>query len=125
MKLKAIIFDFDGVVHNTFELAYQTHIETLGETITVEEYKALFDGNLYENLSSDSGKCAKERSKFMNHYFKVQNEKFRCLEIEGHIKKFLEKMSETYLLFIILLIKKLLLRSIFTIMSLHTFLRKY
>lgn len=39
---KAIIFDFDGVIHDTFELAYKVNVEILGESLTKEKYRDFF-----------------------------------------------------------------------------------
>ena len=46
--IKAIIFDFDGVIHNTLELAYKIN-KKLGAMATLEEYKDFFNGNIYQH----------------------------------------------------------------------------
>ena len=35
--MKAIIFDFDGVIHDTFELAYKINVEISGESLAEEK----------------------------------------------------------------------------------------
>lgn len=44
--MKAIIFDFDGIIHDTFELAYEIHKQFNPEN-TREKYRSYFDGNLF------------------------------------------------------------------------------
>ena len=90
--MKTIIFDFDGVIHDTFELAYNINVEVLGKNLTKEEYKDFFNKNIFKRAEN------KENSE---KFFKVQNEAFKYLKLEKNIKKFLEKLSEDYLLFII------------------------
>ena len=43
--IKEIIFDFDGVIHDTFEENYKINVE-LNHGISREEYKSWFDGKL-------------------------------------------------------------------------------
>ncbi|MFH1521578.1 MAG: HAD hydrolase-like protein [archaeon] len=91
--MKVIVFDFDGVIHNTFELAYQLNVQILGSHLTREEYRDFFDGNIY-----DRAEITKDASK---EFFELQNEAFRFLKIEEKIKESLIKLAEKYLLFII------------------------
>ena len=45
INLKAIIFDFDGVIHDTLEDLHKVHCDTL-EKLTLEEMKdKVFSGN--------------------------------------------------------------------------------
>jgi len=49
MENKAILFDFDGVIVDTFELSLTISRE-VGYTFTPEEYRKLFEGNIYTAL---------------------------------------------------------------------------
>jgi len=91
--MKAIIFDFDGVIHDDFELAYQINAKVLGKKFTREKYRDFFDGNIYKHPEVTKEGTAK--------YFKMQNEVFKHLVLEEKIKKFLKKLSKSYPLFII------------------------
>jgi beta-phosphoglucomutase-like phosphatase (HAD superfamily) len=35
--MKTIIFDFDGVIHDTFELAYEINVGIFGKNLTKEK----------------------------------------------------------------------------------------
>jgi len=49
MKLKAVIFDYDGVIHDTFDF-HKQHIEAFtGKPINAEEYRDAHNGNFFTN----------------------------------------------------------------------------
>ena len=91
--IKAIIFDFDGVIHDTFELVYKINLEVLKHNISRDEYRDFFDDNLYK-----SSKITKESAR---QFFEKQNKAFQHLKIEKNIKEFLKKLYEKHSLFII------------------------
>jgi len=91
--MKTIIFDFDGVIHDTFDLAYKINVGIFGENFTEEKYRDIFNGNIYKNIE-----VSKKNS---DNFFKLQNEAFKYLKIDENIKKNLEKLSKEYPLFII------------------------
>ncbi len=90
--IKAIIFDFDGVIHDTLELAFNIN-KIIFPGITLNEYKDFFNGNIY-----DREKVTPEVSK---KYFEMQEEEFKKLKIENEIKSELLKMQNKFELFII------------------------
>ncbi|MEA2088677.1 MAG: HAD-IA family hydrolase [Patescibacteria group bacterium] len=91
--MKTIIFDFDGVIHNTFELAYNINVKVLGKNLTKEEYKDFFNGNIFKREEMNKKNVEK--------FFKMQNKAFKYLKLEKNIKKILKKLSKKYTLFII------------------------
>lgn len=91
--MKTIIFDFDGVIHDTFELAYKINTKLFGEGLTEEKYRDFFNGNIFE--------CTETTKKDNDNFFELQNEAFKYLKIDENIKKNLEKLSKKYLLFIV------------------------
>jgi len=91
--MKAIIFDFDGVIHDTFELAYKVNVEVFGDRFSEEDYRSLFDGNIY-----DKAEITEENSR---KFFELQNDSFKSLKIEENVKENLVKLADKYLLFII------------------------
>lgn len=95
--MEAIIFDFDGVIHDTFELCYQINTEVSGKDLTREQLRDFHNGNLFEKVVIDEGKEKTESEQ----YYKLQNETYKYLKIDENIKANLEKMSEKYSLFII------------------------
>ncbi|OGL66011.1 hypothetical protein A3B21_00590 [Candidatus Uhrbacteria bacterium RIFCSPLOWO2_01_FULL_47_24] len=48
--MKLILVDFDGVIVNTFEIAYKIIAELNPNPPTKEEYRGFFDGNIYKAL---------------------------------------------------------------------------
>ena len=95
--MKAIIFDFDGVIHDTFELAYGINVEITGGKITKEKYRDFFNGNIFERKVDDAEKEEVSIKKF----YELQNEAFKLLKLEENIKKNLKKLSGQYPLFIV------------------------
>jgi phosphoglycolate phosphatase len=89
--MKTIIFDFDGVIHDTYELAY----EIFGKGLTEEKFKDFLNGNFLEIKVSDEVKVIDEKS------YELQAEAFKYLKIDKVIKKNLEKLAETHSLFIV------------------------
>jgi len=91
--MKAVIFDFDGVIHDTFDLAYKINTEVLGYKLSKEKYRDFFNGNIYDRpeINEEGAKT----------FFEKQNEAFEYLRIEESMKIFLKSLSEKYLLFII------------------------
>lgn len=96
-KEKTIVFDFDGVIHDTYELCYQLNIKVSGKDLTREQHRDFFNGNLFEKVVID----AKKEKAESEQYYKLQNEAYKQLKIDENIKINLEKMSEKYSLFII------------------------
>jgi len=95
--MKAVVFDFDGVIHDTYELAYQINVEITGGALTREEHRDFFNGNMFERVIVD-----KEKEKIESeNFYRLQNEAFEHLKIDKNIKNNLEKLAKKYSLFII------------------------
>ncbi len=92
--MKTIIFDFDGVIHNTFDLAYGIK-KKLNPNITKEEFRSYFDGNLFEKIDIKPSKG--EDFKFKE----LEYEAFKELKLEREIRSELEELSKKYELYII------------------------
>jgi len=92
--MKAIIFDFDGVIHDTLIDLYEVHCETL-EKLTLEEMKNnVFNGNPRKYLE-------KFTNKEKNDFEKSWNKHYNTLKLKTNIRKELLLLSKKYLLFII------------------------
>ncbi len=92
--MKTIIFDFDGVIHDTFELAYGSHKKIHPES-SREDYRSYFEGNIIEKMSKSFDKESK--SKFRELEFQAFND----LKLEREIREEIEKLSKNYDLYII------------------------
>lgn len=90
--IKAIIFDFDGVIHNTLKLAYKINRE-INKNISLAEYRDAFDGNIYKHKEFTVKKSKQ--------FFKIQNPKFKKLVIKPAVREELLKLAKNFDLFII------------------------
>jgi len=92
--MKAIIFDFDGVIHDTFELAYGLHKQLHPES-SREIYRSYFDGNLFKKIGKKISQEAQDKFK------ELEFEAFKDLKLERGIREELEKLSKKFDLYII------------------------
>lgn len=91
--IKSIIFDFDGVIHDTLELAFNIS-KTLYHNLSLDDYRDFFNGNVYDGATTQDEEKNKK-------YFARQNKEFKELIIEREIKAELLKMKNQYDLFIV------------------------
>lgn len=90
--IKAIIFDFDGVIHDTLDLVYNVTKEVV-PTITLEEMKGFFTGNIYEHKTLTKEEFEK--------VYKIQEKHYKNLKMTSNIKKNLIQLKKDYQLFIV------------------------
>ncbi len=90
--IKAVIFDFDGVIHDTPKLAYSIN-KIIYPDLTFEEYKDYFNGNLYDHKS-----ITPENMKI---FFELQLKLFKNLKVDELVKDEIVKLSERFDLFIV------------------------
>jgi phosphoglycolate phosphatase len=90
--VKAVIFDFDGVIGDTLDLIFSINKKLFPE-ITLEDYKNLFNGNIYKkgNFTPES----------IEEFYKYQNEEFKTLIIEDSVKTELNKINKEFPIYII------------------------
>lgn len=93
MKEKIIIFDFDGVIVDSFDIAYDVN-KLARPTITRERYQAIFNGNFADAKYED--KNVKEID-----FFYEYGKRFKHLSIDQNIKDSIIKLSQDYKLFIV------------------------
>lgn len=93
-KIKNIIFDFDGVIHNTLKDMYKIHCEYLEEISLEDMVKNVFEKNPRKYLE----KFPKEKQgKFLLAWTKCSTQ----LKLEDNIRKNLEYLADKFDLFII------------------------
>lgn len=49
---KILLFDFDGVIVNTFEVGYACALSVVPDGLEREQYRRMFDGNIYDSHES-------------------------------------------------------------------------
>ncbi|MCK5594161.1 MAG: HAD family hydrolase [Candidatus Aenigmarchaeota archaeon] len=93
--IRAIIFDFDGVIHDTFDFHRMKLKQFTGHEISKESYRDIHDGNFYEH----------EDNVFINTdwdgYVKFIHPEQSALKIKDEIRQVLIELSKKYELFII------------------------
>lgn len=92
--MKAIIFDFDGVIENTFDMCYQVNKE-FDPTITKQKFKEMSMGNYWQSFKEEI------TSETIKAYERIYREKIEKFIIHPIIKETLEKLSKKYKLFVI------------------------
>ncbi len=90
---KAIIFDFDGVIQDTFRISYEVSKKIIGEALTEESFRDIFSGNVFQDarLTREVGQKISE----------LYNKELEFLTLDKEVKKNLEKLAKQYPLFII------------------------
>lgn len=95
-KTKLVIFDFDGVVVNTFPFACEIGKEQFG--VTEEEYKKKFEGNFY-TAGTDAGKQIETPVNF--DFFAQYQLKLMNVAPEVGVIETTQRLSEQYTLAIV------------------------
>jgi phosphoglycolate phosphatase len=97
MKPKAILFDFDGVLVNTFDFCYE--INTIcNPQLTPDDYRAKFHGNINECIPSKQTHAATGAPlDFFAHY----TPELMKRNVEEDIRELVRDLSTSYSLFIV------------------------
>jgi HAD superfamily hydrolase (TIGR01509 family) len=93
--IKTLIFDFDGVIHDTFDFHRHKIIEFSGRELTEEDYRDMHNGNFYEFSHSITEKTDWYK------YSKFINQDFVNLKIDDKIIQTLITLHEKYQLNVI------------------------
>ena len=91
--VRAIIFDFDGVLEDTFEFCYGI-AKTSNPNLTEEKYRQMFTGNFYAGLDKTDFVLTEN----FDEKYEKQLEK---REIDPELKDIVEKLAQEYKCFII------------------------
>lgn len=91
---KAVIFDFDGVIVDSFEMCLETNKLFIPE-MTPEGYREKFEGNFFKK----SNITKLDKTQF--EYFDIYTEKLKGLKAIDGIRDFLEHLSSEYDLYIV------------------------
>lgn len=93
MEKPILIFDFDGVIADSFQIAFGIH-KLSKPTLTPERYRAVWNKSLSEVQYED---LVEQEINFEEEYAK----QFKSLDIEEEIKNSILKFSEKFRLFIV------------------------
>ena len=92
--IKLIMFDFDGVIDNNYELSFELN-EKKFSSLTREEHKKIYEGNIH--LEREKLKCRDTGFDFL----KCLSNTRKTRKIKDEVRKTLENLSEDYTLGII------------------------
>ena len=92
--IKLIMFDFDGVIDNNYELSFELN-EKKFTCLTREEHKKIYEGNIH--LEREKLKCRDTGFDFL----KCLSNTRKIRKIKDEVKETLENLSEDYTLGII------------------------
>lgn len=94
-KTGLIFFDFDGVIADSFAIAYETN-QKIHPGMTEDEYRGAFEGNIYEWIKKVSHR-ARAGIDFMTEY---EREVHR-IDFFKEVKDVIPRLAEKYLLAIV------------------------
>jgi phosphoglycolate phosphatase len=95
MKIKAIIFDFDGVIHNTFNFHREKVGEFTGVQLSESEFRDIHNGNFFKNKNNHLKDI--DWQSYRDFIYESQT----TLIVESETKDILLALNKTYDLFII------------------------
>lgn len=96
---KIILFDFDGVIADSFELAFEIH-KTICPRMTEHEYRRLFEGNINnweKTMDVHALKCREDRDFFAEYTPRMKKE----VRIVPGIKDVIIELGKKYTLVVI------------------------
>lgn len=103
-KKHLIIFDFDGVLVDSFDTFYlfvRDAMKHIGLSLTPDQYRDFFIGNVHQsikNLINDENKYALAMEFRDSNYDKYYNEKSHKVKLFPGAIKFLKEISKNYVL---------------------------
>lgn len=90
--MKAIVFDFDGVLQDTFDLGYEIYKE-INPNVSQNDYRNLFEGNIFDKINNSDGVRSFFREKEL--------EAFKKLKMKEEVREELEYLRKVFELYII------------------------
>ncbi len=87
---KVIIFDFDGVIVDTFDFCYQIYKNN--SSMTEDEYRSKYEGNIYDTL---------EKNKPISDFWSLYTPKLLACKPKEKIENEIEELSKKYTLVIV------------------------
>jgi len=104
--IKALLFDFDGVLVDSFEISFNASLITNKNWKNRKHYRELFNGNVYDGL-----KTAKARKR--NAFFDIYGPKLMQLRLTAGSADVLKELSKEYIILIVSSTPSFLIKSFF------------
>jgi len=96
IKNKAVFFDFDGVIHNTFQFHLNGIRNYFNVDLSAENYRAMHDGNFYNAVAPKGLEHADWPA-----YTKSIHDEFSAFAANSDEKKYLHDLSKESKLFLV------------------------
>ncbi len=97
MHLPLVLFDYDGVLINTFLASLETNAD-IGLPLSAEEYKKQFTGNLHDHARDTHGAST---SDIVAQYTKAYYKRTRTMGVHPSMAYLIRELSKKYLLCIV------------------------
>lgn len=94
MNIQAVVFDFDGVIHDTFELAYEIFRKMSPES-SRDDFRYYFEGNNLERIGGEFTQSQRDE------YRKLEAQQFESLVVESDIKAQIMFLASQFDLYIV------------------------
>jgi phosphoglycolate phosphatase len=94
MKRKHLLFDFDGVIADSFEQAYEVSSSII-KSLTKDEYRSQFEGNIYDSLEKESQLCT------VSEYFEIYSKRMKDVSLIDGIGDLIRRSSNDHELSIV------------------------
>lgn len=99
-KRKIIFFDFDGVIADSFELAFKINREVLPGIVTKKDFQNIFNGNV-NDWAMDRLRPAEEIARMKKFFFTKYIPQIKKVKVFPGIKEIIAKLAEIYNLFVV------------------------
>lgn len=100
-KRRYVLFDFDGVIADSYVVAWET-ARTMCKRVSEDEYKAAFEGNVHERHDAMMSKSHGNECRHDLDWFDIFTPAFeeRAVLFEG-MREVIEKLSHEYVLIVV------------------------
>ena len=98
-KRKIILFDFDGVIADSFDIAFEVNKIIDPKIVSEKDYRKLFDGNIVEWAIKSTPK--EELERLDREFWKRYIPQMKKVKIFTGMKKVIAELAKTYTLLII------------------------
>ncbi|MDO8663681.1 MAG: HAD hydrolase-like protein [Candidatus Wildermuthbacteria bacterium] len=100
-KKKLILFDFDGVIADSFSIAFEINKIIDPNIITKSDYQKHFDGNIYDCRKNNTSYGEEEIKRIDEEFFARYIPRMEEVKIFPDMKEVIAKLGKSYILIII------------------------
>lgn len=101
MKKKIILFDFDGVIADSFDLVFEVNKIIDRNIVNENDFRRLFDGNIYDHITKGALVKKEAAERIGKEFFKIYIPRMKEVKIVPGMEKVITELSKRYILLII------------------------